>query len=223
MSWSPAAVAARDPAREALVFGARRWTYGDLDRFSARVAALLWHEGLSQGDVVALLVSNRPEFLGLAWAAQRSGLYFLPIPTRLTPGEVRYILEDSGARVLIASPDLAALGAAASEGLDLRRYGLDDGGGLPPLAAAPGDHSPPPAIEGGDMLYTSGTTGRPKGVRRPLAGEELGSDGRRVERGAALFGFDADTIFLSPAPLYHAAPLRFAMNLLRAGAKLVGM
>ena len=113
MSWSPAAVAARDPAREALVFGARRWTYGELDRFSARVAALLWHDGLGQGDVVALLVSNRPEFLGLSWAAQRSGLYYLPIPTKLTPGEVRYILEDSGASALIVSPDLAALGAAA--------------------------------------------------------------------------------------------------------------
>ena len=223
MTWSPAAIAARDPGREALVFGAERWTYGELDRFSARVAALLWKDGLGQGDVVALLVSNRPEFLGLAWAAQRSGLYYLPIPTKLTSAEVRYILEDSGASALIASSDLGALGAAASEGLDIRRYGLDENGDFPLLSAALGDHSPPPVIEGGDMLYTSGTTGRPKGVRRPIAGETLGSDARRVERGAKLFGFDADTVFLSPAPLYHAAPLRFAMNLLRVGAKLVGM
>lgn len=223
MTFSPAAIAAREPEREALVFGDRRWTYGELDAFSAQLAALLWHYGMQRGDVVALLMSNSPEFIGAAWAAQRSGLYYLPVPTRLTPTEIRYILEDSGARALIASPDLMEIAQTASDGLDLLRYGVKEGAGFEALRSAFGDFRAPLAIEGGDMLYTSGTTGKPKGVRRPLVGEPLGSDDGRVRRGRKLFGFDSDTVFLSPAPLYHAAPLRFAMNLMRVGAKLVGM
>jgi fatty-acyl-CoA synthase len=223
VTLSPAAIAQQEPNREALVFSARRWTYGELDRFSAQLAALLWHRGLKQGDVVALLISNRPEFLACAWAAQRSGLYYLPLPTKLTASEIRYILEDSGARALIISPDLGQAGSEASKDLDLLCYGLDDGGGFEPLVESFGAYDMPPAVEGGDMLYTSGTTGRPKGVRRPLSGEAVGSDKKRVERGEKLFGFGPDTVFLSPAPLYHAAPLRFAMNLLRTGAKIVGM
>lgn len=220
---SPAAVAKAQPDREALVFDELRWSYSQLDRYSRRAASRLWHDGLQQGDVIALLIANRPEFLGIAWAAQRSGLYYLPLPTKLTSAEVRYILEDSGAKALIASPDLSEIARTSSEGLPLTFYGIDEFPSAFEAECPLDDYAPPPAIEGGDMLYTSGTTGRPKGVRRPLSGEVLGTDRRRVERGEQLFGFDADTVFLSPAPLYHAAPLRFAMNLLRTGAKLVGM
>jgi long-chain acyl-CoA synthetase len=223
VTLSPTAIAERERDREALVFGAQRWTYGQLDHFSAQLAALLWHRGLKQGDVVALLISNRAEFLAAAWAAQRSGLYYLPVPTKLTASEIRYILQDSDARALIISPDLSKVGREAAQDLDLHCFGLDDGGEFEPLLESFGNYEAPPAVEGGDMLYTSGTTGRPKGVRRPLSGEALGSDRKRVERGERLFGFGPDTVFLSPAPLYHAAPLRFAMNLLRTGAKIVGM
>jgi long-chain acyl-CoA synthetase len=223
MRYSPSAVAVDWPDRRAVIIGDSRWTYGEFDSFSSNLAALLWHKGLKQGDVVALLVKNRPEFLGVAWAAQRSGLYYLPLPTTLTPGEIRYILVDSGATALIVSSDLAELGKAGSSGLKMIRLSLDPVAGLEMLADAFGDYPAPPAIEGGDMLYTSGTTGRPKGVRRPLSGEPVGTDGRRVTRGEELFGFSPETIFLSPAPLYHAAPLRFAMNLLRTGATVVGM
>ena len=76
-------------------------------------------------------------------------------------------------------------------------------------------------VEGGDLLYTSGTTGRPKGVKRPLDFGPLGSDTRRVERLRDLFEMGRDTVFYTPAPIYHAAPLRFAMTVLRMGATLV--
>jgi fatty-acyl-CoA synthase len=220
---SPTSVAKQLPDREALVFNGVRWTYSYLNRFSALTAARLWHDGLHQGDVVALLIPNRPEFLGVAWAAQRSGLYYLPIPTKLTPGEIHYILEDSGARALVTSPGLGPIGRSASENLAVKCYSIEEFSDASAAGPNLASYPMPPEIEGSDMLYTSGTTGKPKGVRRPLSGEPLGTDRRRVERGEQLFGFDADTVFLSPAPLYHAAPLRFAMNLLRVGAKVVGM
>lgn len=219
----PSAIAQASPNREALVFGAQRWTYAQLDDFSANVAALLAQDGLANGEVVALLVANRPEFLGAAWAAQRSGLYYLPLSTRLTAPEIRYILADSGAKALIVDSEYEDLAKKAISGLPLKVYGLGSEIGFEPLESAFSDYPAPPAIEGGDMLYTSGTTGKPKGVRRALTGEALGSDARRVARGEKLFGFSPDTRFLSPAPLYHAAPLRFSMNLLRVGACVIGM
>jgi long-chain acyl-CoA synthetase len=223
MTYSMPEIARREPNRQALVFAGNRWNYGRLDHFSAQLAALLWHRGLKQGDVVALLMGNHPEFLASAWAAQRSGLYYLPIPTNLTAGEVRYILTDSGARAFIVSPEYGQTGLEAVHGLDALCFSVANNEGFESLSANFGHYEAAPAIEGGDMLYTSGTTGRPKGVRRPIVGEALGIDGKRVVRGKALFGFGPDTVFLSSAPLYHAAPLRFAMNLLRVGATVVGM
>jgi acyl-CoA synthetase (AMP-forming)/AMP-acid ligase II len=160
---------------------------------------------------VALLLGNHPGFFAAAWGAQRSGLYYLPIPTRATAPEIAWLLEDSGAKAVIADPELAP---ALPPGTAWTA--TDD-------ALAPSDAPAAPAIEGSDLLYTSGTTGRPKGVKRPLAMAPLGTEARRVERARALFGLAEGSVFLSPAPLYHAAPLRFAMNLLRTGGTVVGM
>ncbi len=207
----PGAVAARTPARLACVFPGAALTYADLDARSAAAAARLHAAGLAPGDTVALLVGNHPGFFAAAWAAQRSGLYYLPMPTRATTPELAWLLEDSGAKAVIADPVLAGALPAGT-----RWTATDD-------ALAPTDAPVAPALEGADLLYTSGTTGRPKGVRRPLARAPLGTESRRVERAQALFGLGADSVFLSPAPLYHAAPLRFAMNLLRTGGTVVGM
>lgn len=212
--WHPGHIAAQTPDRAAVLFDNWALTYGALDRDSRALAAMLHASGLEQGDVVAMLVGNRAEFFSIAWAAQRSGLYYLPIPTRLTTPEIAYILADSDAKAIFVDPDLADLASAACAGLNLTVFGLD----TPRLS-----YPDAPAIEGGDMLYTSGTTGKPKGVRRPLSGEPLGSDGKRVERAKALFDLDRNSVFLSPAPLYHAAPLRFTMNLLRTGGSIIGM
>ena len=205
-----------DPARTAAIFGDSRLSYGALDSQSRALAATLFARGLAGGDTVALLIGNRAEFLVAAWAAQRSGLYYLPLPTRSTTPELAYLLADSGARALIIDPAFAAAAYAALTDL-----------AAPPIILGLIDWdtgAPEPAtVEGGDMCYTSGSTGRPKGVRRALSGAPLGSDGRRVDRARALFGLGVDSIFLSPAPLYHAAPLRFAMNLLRTGGTVVGM
>ncbi len=214
MNWDPGTTADRTPDRPAAIIGEARLSYGMLEADSAAIAAMLYARGLVHGDTIAILVGNRPEFFTIAWAAQRSGLYYVAIPPRLTAPEIGYILQDSGARALFVDPAYATLADAASYGMALQRFGI---------TAPDGDFAPAPAIEGADMLYTSGTTGRPKGVRRPLTGQPLGSDGRRVARAQSLFGLGHDSVFLSPAPLYHAAPLRFTMNLLRTGGTVIGM
>jgi len=102
-----------DPARTAAIFGDDRLSYGALDSQSRALAATLFARGLAGGDTVALLIGNRAEFLVAAWAAQRSGLYYLPLPTRSTTPELAYLLADSGARALIIDPAFAAAAYAA--------------------------------------------------------------------------------------------------------------
>ncbi|QMW23519.1 AMP-binding protein [Sandaracinobacteroides saxicola] len=213
---SPATIAARDPGRAAVIIDDDRLSYADLDQQSAHAAARLHALGLQPRDTVALLLNNSPAFFAAAWAAQRSGLYYLPLPAKATVPELAYLLADSGARALITDPPHQTIAATAAAGLPLTILSLAD-------ALAPTTAPPAPALEGGDMLYTSGSTGRPKGVKRALTLAPLGSEARRVERARLLFGLDDGSIFLTPAPLYHAAPLRFAMNLLRVGGTVIGM
>jgi len=204
MSLHPGAVAEAAPGRAALVIEGAVLTYGELAARSQRLAGRLAALGCVPGDTVALILGNSAEFFVAAWAAQISGLYFVPLSERLAVPERDYILADSGARVVLTH-DATLPGA------------------LVPAEWERGATAPFAPREGSDMLYTSGTTGRPKGVKRPLAGAALGSDARRVERARALFGMDADTVFLSPAPLYHAAPLRWAMTVQRMGGTVVAM
>jgi long-chain acyl-CoA synthetase len=232
----PGAHAAADPDRPAIVMaaGGVTVTYAQLDGESARLARAWRAAGLGPGDGVALLVENHPRFLVAAWAAQRSGLYFTPISTQLGAAEVGYILADSGASVVIASARTAAVAAEAAAGLQapLRmRLSVDavaaDGpsGFIGWDAAVAGQPGEPLAgeTEGADMVYSSGTTGRPKGIRRPLTGEPYGTPPRRLAAMVDLYGFGPDAVYLSPAPLYHAGPLRFAMTVQRLGATVVVM
>ena len=236
VAFHPGAHAAADPDTPAIVMAATGETlsYAGLEAESARLARVWRAAGLRAGDGVALLVENHPRFLVAAWAAQRSGLYFTPISTQLGPAEVGYILADSGASVLVASARTAAVAAEAAAGLDtvLRmRLLVDD----PPAGASAAfvgwddtlagisDEPLDDETEGADMVYSSGTTGRPKGIRRPLTGQPYGTAPRRLAAMVDLYGFGPDTIYLSPAPLYHAGPLRFAMTAQRLGATVVVM
>lgn len=219
----PAAIAERDPGKIAIRLATGLRTYRDLDEKSRALARLAGESGACRGEVMAIWAGNHIDFLTCAWAGQRSGLYYLPIAASLTPAEAAYILADSGAKLLIVDLERAAhipaLMRAQPSLSNLPVYSLGDAGhaGSVWKAAAACLAPDPEPCEGGDMLYTSGTTGKPKGVRRPISYRPLGSDTGRVERLQSLFGMDADTVFLSPAPLYHAAPLRFAMTILRLG------
>lgn len=218
----PGMIAAQTPDRIAIRLGDETRTYGELDARSAAVARLMASLGLRPGDVMAIWAGNDIDLLTVANAGQRSGLYYLPIGASLTAAEAAYILADSGAKALIVDASHAGLvpevARAEATLTDLPVFSLG-GGALPDLweVASACSAPDPEALEGDDMMYTSGTTGKPKGVRRPLKLGPWGSDARRAERLRDLFGMDADTVFLSPAPLYHAAPMRFTMTVLRLG------
>jgi len=206
----------------------RTMSYGELEDRSVRCAHLLRAAGLGPGDHVAVLMENRAEVFEVCWAAVRSGLYVTVVNTRLSADEASYVVHDSGSQVLVTSVAMAELATAIRPATPLVRRRLVVGGELAghddyvaALAAAPAGPLPV-ETEGETMLYSSGTTGRPKGVKRPLTGGALGSV-FRVRASIEAMGYDDSTVYLSPAPLYHAAPLGYTMAVHRIGGTVVLM
>jgi long-chain acyl-CoA synthetase len=201
-------------------------TYGELEAGSNRVAQLINLRGLGTGDVVAFMVENDPRYYELVWGAHRAGVTYVCMSTRLTADESNYILSNSGARLLVVS---ASLGAQAAE-LNTSAEKFSLGGALPGYASWADAVAEMPAtrleteIGGAAMLYSSGTTGRPKGVKRASdEAEEIITPPPLVMLAQALYGFNPDSIYLSPAPLYHAAPLGWSMAIHRLGGTVVLM
>jgi acyl-CoA synthetase (AMP-forming)/AMP-acid ligase II len=203
-------------------------TYARLDERSTRLARVLREAGLRPGDHVAFLSDNRPEVFEVYWAALRSGLYVTGVNAHLTADEAAYVVEDCGARVLVASAavaDLAAAVAARVPALERRLVVGGDVPGFEPYADALAATSAEPLGDqpcGADMLYSSGTTGRPKGVQPALPQRQVDEPGDTVAGVfGPLYGFGPDTVYYSPAPVYHAAPLRFGAMVHRFGGTLV--
>jgi long-chain acyl-CoA synthetase len=205
-------------------------TYAELDDRSRRFASVLSSRRIGPGDHIAILMENNARFLEVAWAAQRSGLYYTAINSHLRRSEVQYILDDCGAVALITSPAMAGV----VSGLDLSRIpvlvtaaGTVDGfENYGDLVAAADPSALQSEQEGREMLYSSGTTGRPKGVRKPLPGTPLGDPSSapvQVAAGIIALGGGPSSVYLSPAPLYHAAPLVWSMSMQRVGATVVVM
>jgi len=225
----PRAHAEKDPHKPAIIMAQTGAvvTYGDLDRRSNQGAHVFRSHGVGTGECVAIMMDNSPTYFEIAWAAQRSGLYFACISTKLTAAEVAYILRDSSAKALIASPGLAAIATAAAAEAGIPGFSAD--GPIDGFAsfedARAGMPATPIADEsaGADMLYSSGTTGRPKGVKIPLTGAPIDVDTGLRALVSGLYAIDAETIYLSPAPLYHAAPLRWCMTIQKIGATAVIM
>jgi long-chain acyl-CoA synthetase len=204
-------------------------TYGQLDARSNRCARLFRSLGLQPGDGIAFCLENHPRFLEIAWAAQRSGLYYTPISSRLTAGEIAYVVNDCGARVFLTSAHKAGEAAGLLEHIPRAPARLVLDGGADGYASYEDSLRSQPAEplpderEGQDMLYSSGTTGRPKGVRFPLSGQPAGTPPPLLQLMSHLYATGPDSVYLSPAPLYHAAPMRFCMALHRLGATAVIM
>ena len=203
-------------------------TYAQLDARSNQGAQLLRSLGLQTGDVIAILMENNARFFEIAWAAQRAGLYYVCVSTKLTAAETQYILQDCGAKVFITS---AAMGSLIDEipalvpGLKLYAVGGAHGAYADFEAARAAMPDTPIADEsaGSDMLYSSGTTGRPKGVKPALNGGPIDQPNALQMMAQGLFGFSGDSVYLSPAPLYHAAPLRWCMSVHKLGGTVIVM
>ncbi|MFM1982591.1 MAG: hypothetical protein RJB22_1310 [Pseudomonadota bacterium] len=201
-------------------------TYRQLDEGSNQVAQFFRQRGLGHDDVVAFMLENTPDYYNLTWGAQRAGLRYVCISSRLTADETDYILENSGAKLFVISAGLA--GAAAKLTTQVERYAL--GGAVPGYGVLEEALAPMPKTPiaderaGVDMLYSSGTTGRPKGVRIPLPEDPaIDQSNSLVMLAMGLFRFTPDSIYLSPAPLYHAAPLRWSMTVHKIGGTVVMM
>lgn len=202
-------------------------TYAALAAGANRVAQWLVGLGLAPGDGIALLLENRPEFLELTLGAHDAGLHVTPLSIHLRPVEVAHVLRDSGARLLMVSPALATLAAGLTDATPgLLRFAVAEG--LPghadygaALAAYPEAAALPPRPVGREFLYSSGTTGLPKGIRRPLIPWEDRDKPEWDMTWQLLYGFGQDMVYLSPAPLYHAAPNRYVQRTLGEGGTAV--
>ncbi|QYJ07435.1 acyl-CoA synthetase [Qipengyuania flava] len=203
-------------------------TYGELDAYANRFAQLVRARGLGQGDHVAILMENNRHYLPLVWGAQRCGIMMVPISTRLTAPEICYILQDSDAKLLLTSTYFAGevLDGIRSECPDLPQL-IVGGEGEEDFEAAL-DAQPAEAIAdqqpGQYMLYSSGTTGRPKGVR-PAPPTDPDVQQATPLTGLAVMGAgwptDGSMVYLSPAPLYHAAPLAWCTTVHRLGGTVI--
>jgi long-chain acyl-CoA synthetase len=223
-------LAAAMPGKPAVIMadGSRTVTFAELDHRSCQVSRLLAILGVGPGDHVAILMANRPEYFEIGWGCQRRGTYWTPVNWHLTADEAGYIVEDCGARVLFASPETAEVAAqigARLPGLTVFVAGTDQAGARryeEAIAALPG--SPMPGeVEGMYFLYSSGTTGRPKGILRESAFPPFGTGVGLELLMQGMFGFGPDTVYLCPAPLYHAAPLGWSMGTIRLGGTVVVM
>jgi acyl-CoA synthetase (AMP-forming)/AMP-acid ligase II len=227
----PGSTAAATPDKPAIIMSRSGSvvTHRELDERSNQLARLWRANGLGVGDHVAIFMENHPRYLEVIWAALRSGLYVTTVNSYLTAEEVGYILDDSGAASVVSSPAKASVLVEALGHAPGVRLPLVVDGGAPDLgdyeAALAGQPTDPleeqPAGE--LMLYSSGTTGRPKGVKRPLSGLSV-ADGQMISMLlGGVFGFDAESVYLSPAPIYHSAPLGFSIGVTALGGTVVMM
>jgi long-chain acyl-CoA synthetase len=229
--FRPATHAATDPDRPAVITSSGQVvTFAELEERSCRLAQALWGQGVRPGDHVAVLLPNDHRAHEVAFGLQRSGLYYTMVNTHLAPEEAAYIIEDCGAHTLITSAQLASLAAdlvPLTPAIDLRlMVGSAVAAGHTAydefVAPFPGE---PLAeeLEGFPMLYSSGTTGHPKGVRRPLSGLPFGTSATLVPMLGGVMGFGPGNVYLNPAPLYHSAPLVWSMTIVRMGGTVVLM
>ena len=215
--------AARRPDLPALITPTEIVTYGELNRRANRLARALRRRGLQRGDAVALLSSNRVEFVEVLLATQRAGLRLTTVNWHLTADEAGYIVDDCEARAFIAEARFVDVAGGAAEAAPRATVRLAVGGSIDGFEAygaavspEPGEDLPDPEL-GSQMLYTSGTTGRPKGVFRDEASLATAVTLARA-------AYRDGNVHLLTGPLYHAAPLLFSLNApLIAGVTVVVM
>ncbi|HRE00563.1 MAG TPA: acyl-CoA synthetase, partial [Ilumatobacteraceae bacterium] len=203
----------------------------ELERRSVQLARVWRRAGLRAGDGVAILAENTPWFHEIYWAAIRSGLYLTPVNRHLSAPEVAYIVRDCGARAIVASANLVVVADAALHDNSVCAHRLVVGPATSDFlsydTALAGESDEPfeDQPRGALMCYSSGTTGQPKGIRRALTGKQIDdpTTAASIDLFVDVFGIDASTRYLSPAPLYHAAPLAWTAAVQALGGTTVIM
>ena len=205
-------------------------TFEELEARANRLAHYFRRAGLREGDAVAILMENNEHIHAIMWAARRSGLYYVPINTHLTAREAAYIIDNSAAKAIIGSAVLRKtcenlaehLPGGLPDLLTIADDDLDDWQCYPECVAQQPDTPIEDEREGDLLQYSSGTTGRPKGIKRELPhvppAEAPGMMSALVE-----FWMNPDAIYLSPAPLYHTAPSVWSMSAQAGGITTVVM
>ena len=204
-------------------------TFGQLEARANQVAQVLRGHGVARGAHIALLMKNHRRLMEACFGADRAGVYYTTISTRLMADEIAYIVRDCAARILVVSAELEDLVQQLKPLLpaDLQCFmvgkpapGFQSWESAVDSASEDPIHDP---AQGLDMLYSSGTTGRPKGVKWPMLPAPAGARTMLVQLLAPLFGYGRDVRYLSPAPLYHAAPLRHCMTVIKLGGTVFVM
>ncbi|TWH17994.1 acyl-CoA synthetase (AMP-forming)/AMP-acid ligase II [Rhodococcus rhodochrous J45] len=205
-------------------------SYRELEVASNRIAHLFRQRGLRAGDHIAILMENCLEMFPVVWAAQRAGLLYTPVNWHLADDEAAYVVENCGARLLVHSGQLDRLASVIASGnlcveARLTVGSTSPSGGERLADAVAGLPSIPidDEVEGYYMFYSSGTTGRPKGILPELTGAPFGSGLNIDSTMRTAFGFGPDTVYLSPGPLYHAAPLGWSLGTVRNGGTAIVM
>jgi fatty-acyl-CoA synthase len=219
-----------DPAKPAMIIAetGATLTYGELNDRSNQLSQFLHAQGLRRGDHVAVLMENNIRFMEVVWAAFRSGLYITAVNRYLPPEEAAYVVGDCAAKAIVTSYDrretaIGLTGLIPNCLIRLMVDGTVDGWAAYDATVAPFAAAPLETEWMGDvMLYSSGTTGRPKGILRPLP-EKTVAEGFDLRQAANRYGFSPDTVYLSPAPLYHAAPLGYVTQAQGWGGTVVMM
>lgn len=219
--------------KPALIMGGSGFTqtYRELDAAANRLSRLLRAAGLNPGDHIAVCMENHDRYMEVIWGCHYAGLVYTAASSRLQSAELEYIINDCGARAYITSKykaDQAAEIVDSTPAVELRLMLDGTIDGYESYESAVEAQSPEPLegerIAGLDMLYSSGTTGMPKGIALPFPNEPLAEWGSGVSTlSSMLFGIDDTKRYLSPAPFYHAAPLRFCMAAHMLGSTVVAM
>ncbi|GAA4283029.1 acyl-CoA synthetase [Brevibacterium daeguense] len=227
----PGKWAAAQPDKPAVIMAdtGQTLSYAQLEERSLRLANHFRSLGLKPGDHVAMIAENRMEIIEAYWAALRSGTFITIVNRHLTVPESSYIIHDCDAAVVLISAVLDTAEALNEDCRDIP-HRISVGGTLPgaeeyeAVLAASSAVKPDYEPRGDDMLYSSGTTGKPKGILPALKDQPLEDENiPLIQLFTALYGFDDSSVYLSPAPLYHAAPIRFVMTTHARGGTAVIM
>lgn len=228
--FHPRAVAAVTPDKPALIMAdtGERVSYAQLVERSDRAAQLFASLGVAAGDTIAILLENHVRYPELIWAAKNSGVRYVAVSTHLNAADAAYVIADCGAVLLVTSRKQATLAGEALALLDTHPVLLMLDGATPPFLSFDDlvKHQPAMPLKGRkrgpSMLYSSGTTGRPKGVRTEFPDAPPESPPQRLAMLRAQYGFDGDTVFINPGPWYHAAPQRMMVSVQRCGGTIIG-